>query len=236
MSERLPKPVSQAPAEPKPVSDQQPAEAPSSGNGQGFMEIPEQRPMTAIARQFGRDLLRDLDPISNNGQATPAGIKVDGWDRTEALRRSDQPSYQFRRRLGAALLTLATIAGGFLIKDQPDDWQLGRTYSVDDRQPADDEICTTRGVGQRALLVVASEFTDDLSARRAAASRIRQAIGDSPDQRFAVCYDPETELTRVLTTEAVADLPDDRRVNWSQFPGRNDSAANRTANLSARGN
>lgn len=194
-------------------------EAPGPVDTGEVIQIPESRPAAVVARQLGYNLLREFDPLSNDNQPAPDEIKTGGWQRPEG---SDQPGYRLRRRLGAALLAMTTVAGGFLVGEKTEGWPPEMTYSVDQRQPAEGEICTTRGVGQRALLVVASEFTDNLSARRAAASRIRQAIDGQTDQRFGICYDPETELTRVLPTKAVAGLPDGRRVNWSHFPGRTD--------------
>lgn len=135
--------------------------------------------------------------------------------------RKPSPRQLARRRIGAVALTISLGAGTIVwagpkvveaFREQP--------YDVSDRTPTETEICTIRRTGGQALLLVAAEFTDDPSSRRAAASRINQATKDQDDDRFGVCYSPDTNSSRVLTDEAVEGLPAPRLVNWGDFPGR----------------
>ena len=134
----------------------------------------------------------------------------------------------FRRRVGAAALAISLGVGGIAfgwpkltqhivqyMEDNP-------AYDVSGRTPTEEEICTIRRVGNRALLVIASEFTNDADSRVAGSGRIRQATLDQDDDRFAVCYSPANDYSRVLTDEAVENLPAERLVSWERFPGRTD--------------
>lgn len=141
----------------------------------------------------------------------------------EQLEPDQQPSRQqhIRRRIGAAVLALSLgIGTAVFVGPKVADFFRKHPYGVEDRTPTEEEICTIRRTDNKALLVVAAEFTDDLSTRRGAASRINHAIRDQDDDRFAVCYNPEKDYSRVLTDEAVENLPPERLVSWADFPGR----------------
>ena len=234
MAESLPKSTiknqgRRAPEESQPLDQWQQFVARATGAKFEPLGIPKRRPVIATAQQLGWRLLRNLDPAQDNDRPLPPGIKTTDWNRPLAPEQEDLFNHarrQLRRRLGATILALTIGAGAFIIKEQVDDYQPGDAYSVEQRRPADNEVCASRQVHQKALLRVAAEFTNDLSARRAGAARIKNAIGDDPAQSFAVCYNPETQLTRVLTTEAIDGLDNDHLVNWDDFPGRVDQGDN----------
>lgn len=186
----------------------------------------EDRTAGTTFRQIGRGVLYHLDLDQSFGPQTPANQTSPSPRLTAPKIHEQRPQrptkkQAIRRRIGAAALALSLGVAGFScggpkvvesLKNRPDE--------VVERTPTDDEICTIRRVGNQALLVVASEFTNDLSSRRGAASRIKHAVRDQDDDRFGICYDPRTNYSRVLTDEAVENLAPGRLVDWGDFPGR----------------
>ena len=189
------------------------------------LRIPEARLPGAVLRRIGDKILRGLALDVGSPPTTKPDQPLKPY--TPPLPRPEwQPAHptsrqHLRRRVGAIALAISLGAGSIAFGGPKLIESLRtRSYDVDDRTPTNEEICTTHQADQRALLVVAAEFTNDLSSRRAAAKRIGHAIRDQDDTRFAVCYSQVNDYSRVLTTEAVANLPAERLVSWESFPGR----------------
>ena len=176
------------------------------------LRMPQSRASEAIIRRLGQKAMGKT------------GVKVRPQP-DEQPESGPQPSRQqyIRRRIGAAALALGLgIGTAVFVGPKVVDFFRKHPYSVEDRTPTEEEICAIRRTDNKALLVVAAEFTNDLSTRRGAANRINQAIRDQDDDRFAVCYNPQKDYSRVLTDEAVENLPPERLVSWADFPGRAD--------------
>lgn len=193
------------------------------------LQLPQTRASREIWRRLGQGLLQQLDlgyESKPPAQPQPQPTRKPERPLPEPLLPQETPvsrKQHIRRRIGAAALALslgvgaAALAGPKLV-----DFIKREPYGVATRTPTEEEICAIRGTNNQALLVVASEFTDNIDARRGAARRISNAIRDQADDKFGVCYSPSRDYSRVLTDEAVADLPPERLVSWQNFPGRTD--------------
>ncbi len=187
--------------------------------------IPEAKLSGAVLRRIGDKILRglalDLGSPPTTKPDQPLKPNPPPLSRPEWQPVRPTPRQRLRRRVGALALAISLGAGSIAFGGPKLIESLkSRSYDVSDRTPTNEEICTIQQAGQQALLVIAAEFTNDPGSRRAAAKRIGHTIRDQDDPRFAVCYSQINDYSRVLTDEAVANLPAERLVSWESFPGR----------------